>query len=76
MNQGLKYAIIWFGGIAALYFGLGAILGHRPPIGPSTGESCVAFVNRVFQETRQSRRSISDQEEIDLDLCREALRNP
>jgi hypothetical protein len=55
---------LFFGGIFLLFW-----LSGPPKVrGPSTGESCVELVNRVFAQRKT--RSPTPAEERDMDLCR------
>jgi hypothetical protein len=54
---------VW-GGLFLLFWIIGPSTKIR---GPSTGESCVVFVERLFAQRKTHR--ITDEEERDLDLC-------
>jgi hypothetical protein len=58
-------AAIFFGGMFLLFW----LVDYQPRIkGPSTGESCVAFVDRMFGTGGPRTKG----EERDLELCRRA----
>lgn len=58
---------------AALFFGVVFLLiwlAGPPKIkGPSTGESCIELVNRLFAQRKY--HSLTEAEDRDLDLCKE-----
>jgi hypothetical protein len=65
MEDVLKY-ILLFGVLAVLIW----LVGPREVVSPSTGETCVELVNRLWKQKGRSTAS----EEADFELCRKALR--
>lgn len=66
--EGLKYALLFFGAL----FLLAWLAGSEKGVGPATGESCVTFVKRIFN---QRERPLTASEQADLDLCHKAARD-
>lgn len=63
--EGLKYMVLFFGGLWLLFW----LAGPPTVIKPLTGDTCVEVVNRIWKERHA--RSPTRAEEIDLKTCSE-----
>jgi hypothetical protein len=74
--QTLKYTFLVLGGLFLLFW----FFDSPRMIGPSTGESCVAFVSRLQKEgalpphePNAPRRMMTESERADFELCADAV---